>query len=79
MNSFDIQLILIIKLSRIYKSIGVAAHDDLSPQARDGPECGGAEQVLQRLQEDELRQHRLGLHIQIHCQVGRDHNPVMYS
>ena len=51
-------------------SISAAAHVDLSPQARDGPECGGAQQVLRRLQEDELSQHRLGIHLQIHCQVG---------
>ena len=51
-------------------SNSAAGHVDLSPQARDGPECGGAEQVLRRLQEDELGQHRLRLHIQIHCQVG---------
>ena len=60
--------------------LSAAGHVDLSPQARDGPECGGAQQVLRRLQEDELGQHRLGIHLQIHCQVGRDHNPaVMYS
>ena len=60
-------------------SISAAGHVDLSPQACDGPECGGAQQVLRRLQEDELGQHRLGLHVQIHCQVGREHDPVMYS
>ena len=49
--------------------LSAAAHVDLSPQARDGPERGGAEQVLRRLQEDELGQHRLGVHLQIHCQV----------
>ena len=53
-------------------NISAAAHVDRSPQARDGPERGGAEQVLRRLQEDELCQHRLGVHIQIHCQVGRN-------